>query len=123
MENISVEFNNALVVLTWTVTAFLLIIGILLYFVVKRVLSILTSCDKLVENLNVEFTPTMKEVQTTLKHISSISDKADKHIGELSSTLDTAQKGTNSVVNKAKINFLSLIFGFNEGVKKFVTKE
>lgn len=95
--------------------------GIFLIKIFFEVSRLLGSVEKLVELFNYEFVPTIKEIQITLKHISSITDKADKHITQLSDSLDVASDKTNIALAKAKIGFMSAITGITEGLKNFVT--
>lgn len=120
MDHLTPELNYALTVFVWICGIALIALIFILGYLVGRVMKLIGSVDKLVETVNFEFTPTIKEIQTTLKHLSVISDKAEKHISEFSDTLDGAQKGTYTVFNQAKVGILSAFVGLTEGIKRLI---
>lgn len=117
METLSSELNLSLTLFFLASAGIITFGGIFLIKIFLEFSRLIGSLEKFMELINYEFVPTIKEVQTTLKHISSISDKADKHIVQLSDGIDTASNKTNTAVNKAKINFLSTAAGIAEGFK------
>jgi predicted PurR-regulated permease PerM len=123
LENLSSEVNFA-------ITFFLIVSGVIIglagIFLIKIFMELSTligSFDKLVELVNYEFVPTIKEIQKTLKHVSSISDKADKHISQLSDSIDSASVSTSTAMQKAKVGFSSAVSGLAEGFKRLISQQ
>lgn len=120
MVNISDSLQQSLTVFVYIAAFLLVCISILLVKVFFDLSKLIISVDNLVEIINYEFTPTIREVQKTLKHISSISDNADKQIIKISGTIDSATNTTSSVMTRAKIGLSSVIAGLLEVIKSVV---
>ncbi len=120
MEHISSELNLSLTLFFGFSAIIIFIAGIFLIKIFIRVSDLLESSNTLLKLVNYEFKPAIDELQKTLKHMSSISDKADKHITQLSEGIDTASESTSSAVKKATVGINSLIHGLMETIKNLM---
>lgn len=111
------ELNLSLTLFFGFTAIIVFIAGIFLIKIFIRTSDLLESVNTLLKLVNYEFKPAMDELQKTLKHLSSISDKADKHVCQFSETIDTASVTTNAAVKKAKIGMTSIIYGITEAFR------
>lgn len=115
---ISSELNASLSLFFGFSAIIIFIAGIFLIKIFIRTSDLLDTINKLMILVNYEFVPAINELQKTLKNLSSISDKADKHITQLSNSIDSASVTTNEAVKKAKVGISSLLHGIQEALQK-----
>ena len=123
MEHISNELNLSLTLFFGFSAIIIFIAGIFLIKIFIRISDLLESSNTLLKLVNYEFKPAMDELQKTLRHMSSISDKADKHVTQLSEGIDSATETTSSAVKKASVSINSLIHGIIEAIKSLIEQK
>ena len=84
--------------------------------------ALLASVNITVNIVNKEFTPTMSEIQTILKHTSSISEKADQAVNNIYDNIDKASEKTGDALRKTQLNITSILIGIKEGLSTFLSK-